>query len=95
MFRDDINAKYREGKRNFDARRYEDAERCFREADTEFPNDREITYALARCLVKLRKLDDAHKLANRLQNLLNDPRGHLLHQRIRELRPDAAQDSEG
>lgn len=85
MFKADLHAKFNRGKALFEERRFVEACRCFEELDAATPNMPEITYALARCLVYLRRFDEATRLANRLQTMLNDPRGRLLNHRIAEL----------
>jgi len=85
MFKDDLRAKFNQGKALFKARRFAEACQCFEELDAATPNMPEITYALARSLVHLRRFDEATRLANRLQTMLNDSHGRALNQYIAEL----------
>ena len=90
MFKRDLRHKFNLAKRRFDEGRYEDAWKIFDEIDDAMPNNAEVFYGQARCLIKLRRLDEAERLANRLYNLLNDPRGSMLRQKIEKLRQEQA-----
>ena len=85
MFKDDLRAKFNRGKALFKRRRFEEACRCFEELDSATPNMPEILYAYARCLIYLKRYEEASRLANRLQTMHSDPRGPMLNHRIAEL----------
>ena len=79
MFHTDLREQYEQARELFAKGRFAEADHLLASVDRRFPNVPDVLYSRARCLGEMGQVAAARVIANKLQNMIGDPRAQELH----------------